>query len=385
MDLNFKGNKYTAGALLAAALVICMITGYAFSSNRELDFVSSAPDFEKKMLSDYFAGLKGHPMDTPVYVQNGVDEGGSVLVLGGTHPNEPAGYMSAILMLENAKVAKGRLFIMPFANISGFTNTLPQEASPSRMRFRLRDASIRSFRYGSRDTSPTVMWPTPDIYVHKASRQELAGNESKNLNRAYPGDPNGTPTEKLAYGITELLRKENITLAFDLHEASPEYPVVEAIVAHEKSMELAAVVTMELLSMGIEMRLEPSPKNLRGLSHREWGDSTNTLPILMETANPSQGRLRGRTDETLVLKGKDKAYLKAAGLGRLFVPYNEEGKPLDQRVARHVTAINIFVNNLALFGNENSMLIERVPSYEEIIENGVGYYLASQKDFSDNN
>lgn len=377
MDLNFKGNKITAAFLIALSLAVCLITGRAFSQNKELDLVFPAPGFEVRMLSDYFAELKDSKMDTPVYVQNGEEEGGSVMILGGTHPNEPSGYMSAILILENAKVQRGRLFILPFGNISGFTNTLAQEASPSRISFALRDGSERSFRYGSRDTSPTVMWPTPDIYIHKASGQELAGNESKNLNRAYPGDPKGTPTEKLAYGIMELLRKENITLAFDLHEASPEYPVVEAVVAHENSMELAAVVTWELLARGIDMRLEPSPKNLRGLSHREWGDGTNTLPILMETANPSQGRLRGRTDAAMVIHGKDKSYVKAAELGRLFVKYDENGKPLSQRVARHVAAIDLFAENLGFLNEENSVVIEGIPSYDEIYENGVGYYLTS--------
>lgn len=376
MKLNFKGNRYTAGVLLGIALIVCFVSGRAFSGNKELDFVSPAPGFEKKMLSDYFEGLKGHAMDTPVYVQSGEEEGSNVMILGGTHPNEPAGYLSAVLMLENAKVTKGRLFIIPFGNSSGFNNTLAQEASPTLMHFTLSDGSVRSFRYGSRDTNPTIMWPIPDIYVHKASGQELAGNESKNLNRAYPGDPNGTPTEKLAYGIMELLRKEKITLAFDLHEASPEYPVVEAIVAHERSIELAAIVTMELASRGIEMRLEPSPKNLRGLSHREWGDNTDVMPILTETANPSQGRLRGRTDEKLVIGGVDKAYVKAAGLGRLFVNYDETGKPLAQRVAQHITTMRIFIENLELFDEENGgMRIEGIPEYEEVISNGIERYL----------
>jgi hypothetical protein len=215
------------------------------------------------------------------------------------------------------------------------------------------------------------MWPTPDIYIHKASGQELAGNESKNLNRAYPGDPQGTPVERLAYGIMELLRRENITLAFDLHEASPEYPVVEAIVAHERSMELAATAAMELIGQGIEMRLEPSPKNLRGLSHREWGDATETMPILMESANPSQGRLRGRTDEVLALTGIDKAYRKAAGLGRLFVPYDEKGKPLSQRVARHTASIKAFLETLSFLDEPNGVSVENVPGYGDILEKGV--------------
>ncbi|MDR1978782.1 MAG: succinylglutamate desuccinylase/aspartoacylase family protein [Synergistaceae bacterium] len=375
MNFDFKGNKITATALLALALGVCVVAGREFAGNAEMDAVFPAEGFQKKMLSDYFGGLKGHPMDTPVFVQEGPEPGGSVLILGGTHPNEPSGYVSAALFLENARVARGRLFVIPFANASGFANTLAQEASPNRIRFAVLDGSVRTFRYGSRDTSPVVMWPTPDIYIHKSSGQELAGNESKNLNRAYPGDPEGTPVERLAYGIMELLRGERITLAFDLHEASPEYPVVEAIVAHERSLELAAAATMELIGQGIDMRLEPSPKNLHGLSHREWGDFTETMPILMESANPSQGRLRGRTDEALALSGRDKAYLKAAGLGRLFVPYDENGKPLEQRVARHVTAINVFLETLSLFDEPNGVSVENMPGYGEIVEKGVGAYL----------
>lgn len=376
MDLNFKGNKATAAVLLIVALAVCAITGKMFTSNMELDELVAAPGFERHMLSEWFDGLKGSRLDTPVYVQNGPVEGGSVMILGGTHPNEPSGVMAAVIFAERAQIQQGRMFVIPFANLGGFDNTLAQEASPQTMHFKASDGSERTFRYGSRDTNPTIMWPTPDIYIHKASGQQLAGNESKNLNRSYPGDPNGKPIEQLAYGIMELLRKEDITLAFDLHEASPEYPVVEATVAHERSMELAAIVVMELESMGVNMRLEPSPTNLRGLSHREWGDATGTLPILMETANPSQGRLRGRTDEELVLGGKDKAYVRSAELGRLFVQFDEDGKPLEQRVARHVTGVRLFIENLELTEPDKPIVMSGIPTYDEIMQNGVGHYLS---------
>jgi hypothetical protein len=244
------------------------------------------------------------------------------------------------------------------------------------MRFTLPDGSSRKFRYGSRDMAHTLMWPNPDIYIHRASGQYLSGNESRNLNRAYPGTPDGTIIERLAWAIMEFLRKEKIDLAFDLHEASPEYPVVDAIVAHEKSMELAAATAIELKGQGMEIRLEPSPKNLRGLSHREWGDSSDTMPILMETANPSQGRLRGRTDEALVLTGKDKAYMKAAGLGCLFVPYDDGGKPLEERVARHVTSIMTFLSMMEFFVDESKAIeIDGVPTYKELVDGGLGKWL----------
>lgn len=380
MDANFKGNKFTAVLLLLAALGISWLAAQEFMKLWEPDRIAPLEGFQKKMLSDYFPPIKDTQLDTPVYIQSGEMPGGTVFVLGGTHPNEPSGPMTAVMLLENAKVTKGRLIVIPFGVRSGFMQNSAQEASPQFMHFKLPDGSVRRLRYGSRDVNPTLMWPIPDIYIHKASGQELAGNESKNLNRAYPGDPNGTPTEKLAYAIVQLIKQEKVTLAFDLHEASPEYPVVDAIVAHEKSMELAAAVTMELKGLDIETRLEPSPKNLRGLSHREWGDATDVMPILMETGNPSQGRLRGRTDEALALTGKDKAYVKARDMGRLFIPYFEGDQPLDLRVARHLTAIKIFIETLDMFDEDNGVAVDGLPSYEDLIKNGIGNYLRPLKD-----
>ena len=67
------------------------------------------------------------------------------------------------------------------------------------------------------------------------------------------------------------------------------------------------------------MSLEPSPVSLHGLTHRELGDYTNTYALLMETGNPSQGRLRGYTDEDLVKTGEDPCYVIAYDLGLLYV------------------------------------------------------------------
>ena len=137
--------------------------------------------------------------------------------------------------------------------------------------------------------------------------------------------------------------------------------------------------TMELEFSGIPMRLEPSPVNLRGLSHREWGDSApETLAILMEAGNPSQGRLRGRTDEALVVTGRDKAYAFASKLGRLFIPY-EEDQPIELRVARHVTAVMTCIEQLdMLLGSDKAVEIGNIPSYEEINADGVGKFLAPE-------
>jgi hypothetical protein len=213
------------------------------------------------------------------------------------------------------------------------------------------------------------------MYIHAASGQRLSGNETRNLNRGYPGRTNGTFTERVCYGITQLILKEKITVAIDLHEASPEYPVINAIVAHERAMPLASNVVLGLEMIDINIGLEPSPRNLRGLTHRELGDATDTFAILMETANPSQGRLRGRTDVNQVLTGKDTYYVKAQKLGRLYVPFDETGHPLEQRVGRHLACISEFIFSLGMEYPEYEMVIEGIPDYYELQEKGIGAYL----------
>ncbi len=375
---SWKGTRTSALVLMALAFVVAGLAGRSFMSMWKDDVLVPAPGFERHMLSEWFKPLEKTAADTPVFIQQGAKPGGTVLVMGGTHPNEPAGTLTAVMFLERTGVEQGRLIVIPFANRMAFTHNDPQEGAPQRIRIALPDGSTRVFKYGSRATNPIDQWPDPDVYIHPQSGQELSGKERSNLNRAHPGTENGPLTLKLAYGLRQLIVKEKVDLAFDLHEASPEYPVVNAIVAHEKSMELAAVVAMELEGRGIQMRLEPSPKNLRGLTHREWGDTTDTMPILMETANPSQGRLRGRTDEALVLTGKDKAYSKAMGMGRLFIDYGGD-QPLDLRVARHVTAVKAFLDNLGMLYPEKAVKVVGIPEYDAIREQGIGAFLTPLK------
>lgn len=298
-----------------------------------------------------------------------------MLVLGGTHPNEPSGFLSAVLLVENASASRGTLYVIPRANNSGFTHNDPQEGAPERYTIALPDGTTRTFRYGSRATNPVHQWPDPDVYIHAASGQTLSGSETRNLNRGYPGRLHGTLTERVCLGIASLIRAERIDLTIDLHEASPEYPVINAIVAHERAMPLASQVVLGLEFLDMKIGLEPSPKNLHGLSHRELGDYTDTLSVLMETANPSQGRLRGRTDEALVLTGKDPYYVKAQKLGRLYVPFDAAGHPIEERVARHLAGISEFILALSTEMPGKALEIEGIPGYEELQEKGLGSFL----------
>ncbi|MGL4629469.1 MAG: succinylglutamate desuccinylase, partial [Cetobacterium sp.] len=320
-----KGNKTTGAILLACSLLIAFIAGKEFKKMREPEpIVKGEGVTEVKMLSEYFPDIKGTNMDTEIYVLKGKEEGGSTLILGGTHGNEPSGLLSAVLFIENAKVDKGTVYVIPRTNNSGYTHNDPQEGSPQRFTIKTKDGD-RWFRYGSRATNPLDQWPDPDVYIHASSGQQLSGNETRNINRAYPGRPDGTSTEKAAYAIVQLIKNEKIDMTIDLHEASPEYPVINAIVAHDRAMGIASNTVMNLEFEDVAIGLEPSPVSLRGLTHRELGDFTDTYAILMETANPAQGRLRGKTNEALVVTGVDPTYVKAQKLGRLFVPFDEKG------------------------------------------------------------
>ena len=84
------------------------------------------------------------------------------------------------------------------------THNDPQEASPQYLNITT-PSGVRKFRYGSRASNPVDQWPDPDVYVHAASGQRLSGSETRNINRAYPGRPDGNPPEQAAYAIAELI------------------------------------------------------------------------------------------------------------------------------------------------------------------------------------
>jgi len=358
-----------------AALALAAAAGREFTAQRRAEeIIPGLGVTARRTLADYNPALRGRSGNSDVFMLDSGAPGGMILVLGGTHPNEPAGYMTAVLLVERARVRAGRLIVIPRANGSGFTHNDPQEASPHAFEIAT-PGGVRRFRYGSRNTNPTDQWPDPDVYVHASSGQRLSGNEVRNLNRAFPGRADGTFTEQIALAITTLVRRERVDLVIDLHEASPEYPVINAIVAHERAMPLAAMVLLEMQSRGIQISLESSPTNLRGLTHRELGDHTEALAVLMEAPNPSQGRIRGRTDAQLIVQGKDAAYERAARAKRLFVPFSDEGWPLGIRVGRHLTGVVLFGETLGIVKPGHEVIIENMPDLAALRSAGLGPYL----------
>ena len=366
----------TASLLTLFVIAMVVYLGLNFRSMKEEEPIYPGPGVtSREMLSKYCPSLEGTSGDTEIYILDSGVPGASMLVLGGTHPNEPSGFISAISLIETLKPSAGVFYVIPRANNSAFTCNDPQEGSPQRFTIETAGGS-RWFRFGSRATNPIDQWPDSEVYVHASSGQTLSGSEIRNLNRAYPGREDGTLTEKVAYGITQFILKHDVTITVDLHEASPEYTTVNAIVAHENAMDLATLSLWELEDV-MKISVEASPKKLHGLTHRELGDFTSTLALLMETANASQGRLHGTVTPEMIVTGQDKFYVRAGRYGALTVDYPESGIGMSERCARHLTALFEFCR--AYDGPAGTIDPGNVPGYKDILTNGIGAYLASPK------
>ena len=370
-----KRHKLIASFFLAVVLIITYFVANSFLKMRQPETIIPHSEVSRiRQLSDYFPGIRGTRGDTKVFCYEGSQVGGTVLILGGTHPNEPAGFLTAVCLIENLMVTHGNVIIIPRANNSGFTHNDPQEGNPQRFYIKTKSGE-RWFRYGSRSTNPIDQWPDPEVYRHHPSGQVLSGSETRNLNRSYPGRPDGSLTEKVAYSIMELMRREGVDFAVDLHEASLEYPVINALVAHPLAFELAAEAILYLQMEGLNFRLEPSPENFRGLSHREWGDHLQIPAVLMESANTVQGRYHGRLTSDMVVTGKDRFYFEAVQHGLLEVEYPETGIPLKERVGRHLLGIHKLLQVWNEYHPEQTIVIEKIPDYLEMQEKGVGAFL----------
>lgn len=367
----------TGSALLVGGIGLAVAAGTSFNAMHEAEPIYPGPGVtQSRPLSSYFPSLANTPGETPVFVLEGREPGGTFVLLGGTHPQEVAGHVAATLVVENVRVRKGRLIVVPQANRSGFTYTEPLEGFPHSYEIDTPNGK-RWFRFGMRLTNPVHQWPDPDVQTHSPSGEYMVGWEARNLNRNYPGRPDGRFTERVGYAITELVKKENATLVLDMHEAYPEYPIINMIVAHQRAFEIGTIAALMLKSRNIPMDVLASPENLHGLSHREFGDHTSSFALLSETASAAMGRFRGRTNEALITEGSDRNYEIAHALGRLFVPFTADGHPLKHRVARNMATIEEIVAAYNDGNKGNEIVLDDLPGYDDVRKKGIGAFLRS--------
>lgn len=363
---------------LVLALVLAAIAGVSFYDQRhykETVVVSDALT-EVRWLSDYVPMLKGTYGDTPIFIFDSGVEGGSVLYCGGTHPYEPATSLSAFILMENIQVEKGKVFVIPQCSYSATTLGVQGNAYPSYYTIET-EWGEQKYKIGERNTNPLDQWPDNFTYINYPSGQSQAYNDLRNLNRCYPGRLDGTFTERVAYAIMEVIRTENIDMSIDCHEASIMYPVVGTYVAHDDAMDIAMMAAMDLSATSFDMKIEQSPKSLKGFTHREWGDYSDTLAILMETPEPFIDRIVGPMTVDLMMTGKDRFLSFAGDKGLTYVPYTEENDyswPMNVRVGRHLSGAAKAVYYMNMFFPEKEV-IATWPSYEELVEKDCGAFL----------
>lgn len=362
---------------LLVAAVVLMVVGTteirALRAYRETVVVSQALT-KRVMLGAYFAGIAGTTMDTPVYVFDSGVPGGSVLILGGVHAYEPAGPMMAYVVIENIAVTRGRVFVVPRANMSASTLGMLGNAYPAFFRVRT-PWGQKQYRIGDRETHPLEQWPDPFTFVHYPSTQNLAYQDSRNLNRTFPGRPDGNLTERTAWAISEMIRREKIDMTIDIHEASLGYPVVSTYVCHQRAEEMCMMASMVLSAEQFPMKTETSPKSLRGLTHREIGDFTDSFAVLMESPEPFIEKFAGPMTEELMLAGRDEFIQTAATRGLLYTDYNmKTGASLDYRVGRHLSGALEVMKQMSEFYPDKTVHATW-PTYTAVMQRGIGFFL----------
>ena len=369
--------------VIAVALLFAVMASVDFIAMRTPEPIADNPGVtEVRMLSEYCAGLKGTALDTEVYILDSGKPGGTLLVLGGTHPNETASYLAAIAMVENLKCTQGRLFIIPWTNKSGFTHTSPLDGMQDFFNITLADGSVRKFRVGNRLTNPVDQWPDYTYYMGSSGRQ-LEGTEIaeiRNVDRLYYGNENGVLTEMVCAGIYNLINEEGVNLTMDMHEGSPEFLYLDCVMVNQKAdnqtaMSIAQGMALDMQFDDLDMRAEYSGVKSYGLSHRSLGDNTASMMTLMETYNPSMGPLHGKMDDDLIINGNEPNYVQAHLDGYIYFDVPEDGYPLVERVARHVTCITYLAQEYGSVYKDRAITFEGLGTYSDMVSAGLGKIL----------
>ncbi len=358
----------TTRSKIFAVLATCLLLpAAAWCKDISLDVRPGAGVTEQRKLSEYFPALGGTGLDTDVYFLDSGRPGATGLIIGGTHGNEIAGSVAALVVLENAVVSSGRLIVIPYTNRSA--QSMPDSRNGIGQRHRIESRSGERFlHYGDRRTDPADQRSEdPDEYTNPGGYVLKNGAEARNLNRTYPGKPDGTGTEQLAYAIIALVKQERVDFSLDMHEANtPESDKQEegdytpggnkrlsyTLVAHARGLEMAAYALLSVEEdTGISMKLEESNRQYRGLSHLEISDATACLSFLSESPNPGQDHERPDADVI-----------------------NDAKYPLTHRVGLHLRVFRHLADAYADY-HGRTLEIANLPEYRDLLAGDIGRYL----------
>lgn len=361
--------------ILCFCLIFAVIASCGFIKLRTATdsfFPSLTP--EVRHLGDYCATLRKTTADAPVYIFDSGVEGGTILLVGGTHSNESAAILSLFVLMENLELDKGRVIVIPEVNLSALSNGLPGYSYPLSYSIETAGGGTRTFRIGSRLLSPLDSWPDPPLYRQTSDHLALGSEEARNLNRAYPGRADGLLSERIAQAIVAICEMENVSLFFDLHEASATYPVNKTYITSEKGADMAFLASMLLETKGISLAVEVAPSSMTGYSYTELSKLDGVYPFLIEVPTPFIDRIPGAMTEDLVTQGEDVFISRMAELGLAESPLADDGYPIEYRVALHLEAIKAVLDSAALLLGQD-VVICSFPGYEELVDQGCGAFL----------
>jgi len=312
-------------------------------------------------LSDFSSQLKGTAFDTPVFFlgdiaglltknapegflsgkvaegQESTSKDYTVAVIAGAHANEIAGTLAAYWIIEHCRVSGGTLIVVPRANASAATWSISNAAAPI-------------LHYGARLSNLAhENGPDPDFFIPASALESfpaLSGQEVRNLNRRYPGDPMGNRTSQTAYAITQLLMQNHVNAALDLHEASPGSSLAWSIITRPEYLDIAALAVLQIEEeTGKSFHLESSREEFAGYSHWEWG-KLGIRAFLVETLNPAQPSDDPTVDQI----------------------YNDKA-PLAERIYIHLCTVKALVASAyEELGDLVALNIEGLPSSKEEVQ-----------------
>ncbi|MGD2295542.1 MAG: succinylglutamate desuccinylase/aspartoacylase family protein [Candidatus Aminicenantes bacterium] len=381
MDKRMSRAHAIKPILLGVIIAVMIVGGLPLFKHRHYMMpIVAGPGVTKVIkLSEFSPGLKGTMADTNVFFLEGNQEGGKILIMANTHANEPAALLASLIFIENAVVEKGTVIIIPQFNHSASRNTRPGDGYP--LYFEIPTAwGVKKFRMGNRDASPLDQWPDPDVYIHYPDKQLLSFIDVRNTNRTWPGRANGPLMERVTHGAMQIMKQKNVDIAIDIHGAETMFPVTNCIVAPGKSVRIATMAALTVKAReGFDSHVESSPSGFRGLSHREIGDHSDTMPFLLEAPIPFLDQPTGPKTEKLLLDGKDPFLLSLSKKGKLFVPYDETGWPMEKRVGQHCSLVLELMRQFSRKFPEKKIEIQNVPRYAEVVKNGVGHYYHNPK------
>lgn len=143
------------------------------------------PDPENIVSHETYNIMVGTQNETTVHIFKSNLPGPKVVIVGGIHGDEVAGWKTALNFVERENFFKGEVIIIPQAYIraDNMVNRYPGYTATNGAKY----------------------------------------SKSLDLNRNFPGKANGTETEQIAYAITQEVEKHDADYIIDLHESRRSY------------------------------------------------------------------------------------------------------------------------------------------------------------------